>query len=307
MFFVLCTLLSAAYVGFRFYQVFYEGNNNITKSENRKTIIDKYGKIAYKFRSKSSTSDKLVVCFHGLTVNANYFDNLDATDEYDVLAFDLYGHGWSSSIDKELTLDRLSEQALILLVHICKERENEKYKNMTFIGCSFGAMVLNNLKLRYPLSFNSSNDIVEIGDLIENSKNILVAPAGIKMNIPLAVNLINVWGVGEVLVSLFGRDIMKDFCVTNFNDKNNLELNSMLFLDSHPGFLKSVFSIVRNVQTCNYDYRNLINATVIVSKSDNLTLINTSNFSDTVNIINKDHLGHAELYSNSLDEILSIL
>lgn len=304
MFFVLCTLLSAVYVGYRFYQVFYEGNNNITKSENRKTIIDKYGKIAYKFRSKSSTSEKLVVCFHGLTVNADYFDNLDATDEYDVLAFDLYGHGWSSSIDKELTLDRLSDEALTLLVYICKERE--KYKNMTFIGCSFGAMVLNNLKLRYQLSLISS-DQEEIGDIIENSNNILVAPAGIKMNIPLAVNLINIWGLGEILVSLFGRDIMKDFCVTNFNDKNNLELNSMLFIDSHPGFLKSVFSIIRNVQRCNYDYRNLSNATVIVSKSDNLTMINTSNFGEDVNIINKDHLGHSELYSNSLDEILSLI
>lgn len=303
----LFTLLSLSYFGYRYYQIFYLGNNNITKHSDRNFIIDRHGKIAYKLRQNENNT-KLLFCFHGITVNADYFDKVieNLPEGYDVVSYDIYGHGWSSSINKQLTLDRLSEQALFVLSHVCSHK---KYDSVTLLGCSLGAMILNNMKLSYNILLNRTrfNDSDHFSSLIENSKNILIAPAGIKMNLPNVINLINIWGLGEVILVLFGRDIMRDFCVSTFNDVNNIELNSLLFLDSHPGFLRSIFSIIRNIQKCNYDYTNLSNVDVIVSRSDNLTMINTQNFSSDANIISQENLGHAEILTNSIDTIHELL
>lgn len=101
--------------------------------------LGRYGAVNY--RLQGSHNDPLVVCFHGLNASVAQFDGLAAfliSFNYQVLAFDLLGHGLSDGLPgkKEYTPADFVGQAIALLKAL-----NLGHKKHHVIGFSLGGLI----------------------------------------------------------------------------------------------------------------------------------------------------------------------
>lgn len=99
---------------------------------------------------KQEGSGNTVIFIHGLSDNLNYWNRLTDSlcDEFEVISYDLRGHGLSSFGDNELTVDLLVRDLNNL---IC----NLNIENAALIGFSLGGHVALKYVLKYPNKVNS--------------------------------------------------------------------------------------------------------------------------------------------------------
>ena len=92
---------------------------------------------------------KTIVFVHGLSDNLHYWDILttELTKEYQVLSFDLRGHGNSGDDDRETTIGLYQEDLYSLLNGL-------NIENAVFIGLSLGGNVILDLAINHPEKVN---------------------------------------------------------------------------------------------------------------------------------------------------------
>lgn len=101
--------------------------------------------INYKLEGEGKT----IVFVHGLSDSLLYWDVLtnELKNSFQVLSFDLRGHGNSSDDDKETTIDLYQEDLYQLLKAL-------DIKNAVFIGLSLGGNVILDLAINHPEMVN---------------------------------------------------------------------------------------------------------------------------------------------------------
>ena len=98
---------------------------------------------------KMEGEGKTIVFVHGLSDNLNYWDILtnELKDDYQVLSYDLRGHGESSDDDRKTTIDLYQEDLYQLLNAL-------KIENALFIGLSLGGNIILDLAVNHPEKVN---------------------------------------------------------------------------------------------------------------------------------------------------------
>lgn len=277
------------------YLIFYSGNSNITKLKDRIILSTKYGNTAILIESPIKSNNAIIFGIHGLTNTANNFDKLKPKlieKGYTFITYDIYGHGWSDSLkNKKNTIEILASQTSEVVNFITNKY---KYNKIHFIGVSLGTMILD----RYLNNYCNLN--------YSDSKIILVSPSGMKMNIPFAAKLSYYYPIGEIITILYGRKFLKNFFKTCYSDPKNLELSTLNFIDSHPGYLKTILSIIRYMPKKNYSYKNIKNPLVLWSSNDSITLLRKELFTNA-KFIEKTGINHAEMMTNIDNDIIDFL
>lgn len=103
-------------------------------------------KVNYKREGCGNT----IIFIHGLSDNLNYWNNLTDSlcDDFEVISYDLRGHGMTSLGDKNLTSDLLVNDLNNLISSL-------NIKTATLIGFSLGGHVALKYALKYPDKVNS--------------------------------------------------------------------------------------------------------------------------------------------------------
>ena len=248
--------LSLTFIAYLFYKVkktLYSGNYNFTKPKNRSIINTENSQTAVIY-SKNTNTDTLIFTIHGFSSNANYYDPLvnHFKNQYSILSYDLYGHGWSPSSNKNCKIQLFTNQAINIL-----NQYRDNYKKISIISSSMGTMIHEHLISCYP----------EI-----SCKNIFITPSGLGIDVPIRVKLCYYFPLGEIIISLFGRELLINLYKKCYNNKDNIELNNIIFIDIHKGFLKTLLSINRNIPKSNYSYKNIPSDSLVIwSSRDNVT------------------------------------
>ena len=107
---------------------------------------------------------KTIVFVHGLSDSLNYWTVLTAKlkNQYEVLSFDLRGHGNSSDDDSLTTIDLYQEDLYQLLNAL-------NIENAVFVGLSLGGNIILDLAINHP---EMVNGLIVMSSFPEHSKNL---------------------------------------------------------------------------------------------------------------------------------------
>jgi esterase/lipase len=288
----LLALLFLIYIGYRVFEIFFSGNNNITQPKSREIIKinNNYTAVIYKIPPINLSKNILIFTIHGFSSNAEFFDSISKkfiSKGYSFLGYDLYGHGWSPASKHNCDIELFTKQAYSVL-----DKYRHNYDKIIILSSSMGTMIHANLIQKYP----------ELSD-----KNIFVTPSGLGVNLSLKSKICNYPIIGEIMVSLFGRDILISLFNKCYHNKSDAKFDNLIFIDIHRGFLKTLLSINRNMSKENFTYKHIPNNSLVLwSSKDKLTFMDKSKFNKTTKFIDKK-LGHSDIISNIDSDIFKYI
>jgi pimeloyl-ACP methyl ester carboxylesterase len=117
--------------------------------------------ISYIFEGES---DKTLVLIHGLSDSLQYWQRLSSrlNDEYQILRYDIRGHGQSDLGDEDFTIDLLVDD----LHHLISELDLDK---VSLIGFSMGGNIALAFAIKYP---ESVDRLIVMSSFSENDENL---------------------------------------------------------------------------------------------------------------------------------------
>mmetsp|Transcript_11441 Transcript_11441/g.28177 ORF Transcript_11441/g.28177 Transcript_11441/m.28177 type:complete len:322 (-) Transcript_11441:285-1250(-) len=166
------------------------------------------------------------------------------TKESTVMAYDIYGRGFSDGTTKSHDLALYVSQLAQLLLKLEAETGGKSLKPFTLVGYSMGGVVVSGFAKEYP-------------HLVE--KLILMAPAGVNIPMPPAAQIVKMPIVGDLLVRFVGASLMKSelpnghFAGEDFDPKIRKYREEQLDLrvSRHAGYLDSILSSLRHMPLTN--------------------------------------------------------
>lgn len=151
---------------------------------------------------------------------------------YRVVAYDLWGRGFSDRPRVDLTLDVFRKQLHDILEHL-------NIKATSLVGSSFGCVLVSDYALHYP-------DAVQ--------KLVLVGPAGWPQEDDSASPVLSMPIVGDMLFHYFGQSFLKSIVDQYFYNKEGHEwaVDEWTKFAGYPGFTRSALSTLRNSPVSDY-------------------------------------------------------
>jgi len=208
------------------------------------------GKVHYELAGHPNRDT--VVLVHGLTTPMFVWDRTFealVNAGFNVLRYDLYGRGKSAKPQVEYTLDLFSRQ----LRHLLHMLNLDKPVHM--VGVSMGGGIATHFAALHP----------------ERVKKLcLISPAGLPMEVPWSARLLNISGVGDLLVKWLGKSVILRSMEKNFHDQSEVPDFKQKFIPQleDPNYAKAILSTLRN-----FPLDNLVEHYQTVGKSEHPILL----------------------------------
>eukprot|EP00466_Bigelowiella_natans_P010558 jgi/Bigna1/87848/estExt_fgenesh1_pg.C_250018 len=194
-------------------------------------------------------SGELIVMIHGLGSGwSQAFGDMipHLTKTNTVLAFDLYGVGFSDGTSENMDMERIVSHLAQLLLKLSVRTKGLTVRPFTLVGYSMGGAAATGFAL-------------EFDSLIKNL--ILMAPAGVKVPIPVEGELIKIPIIGDLLFQAMAPFIIKNQLPRghikgdDFDEtvKAHRHSNITARTKHHPGYVRSLLSSLRHFPLSDFE------------------------------------------------------
>jgi len=214
--------------------------NLIRVNKNKRYLNTSFGTVAYIARSPRNRKSKgLVILIHGFSGSAESMKKIGdilLLNGYSIICFDCYGRGGSDGTEfencPEIFTSMISQGLFALQVKV----------PVHIVGYSMGGIIASEYCKTFPHLVKSL---------------VLIAPAGITVNVPLVVRYGTLYPIGEIFVGLAGYILLKRHYKQCSGKTINNEMSLRKYHCNLKAYYSSLLCSIRNMPWETYDFTEI--------------------------------------------------
>jgi len=265
--------------------------NLIRVNKNKRYLTTSFGTVAYIARSPKHIKSKgLVILIHGFSGSSESMTkigNVLLKNGYSIICFDCYGRGCSDGTEftncPEVFTSMISQGLFALQVKV----------PVHIIGYSMGGIIASEYCKIFPHLVKSL---------------ILIAPAGINVDVPFAVRWGSFYPVGEIFVGLAGYILLKRHYKQCSGKTIKSEINVRKYHCNLKAYYSSLLCSIRNMPWETYDFTDIKTPKYLIySSSDEIITFTKDDIAKFGNLDYEEVHGytHSKLICKEVGEKIS--